>query len=102
MNQPENNLTTRREFLKHTGKFAAASTLGAAVLAESGCKTTGSKAMPAVHPGENNTIQLALVGCGGRGTGAADNALSVKDQGPIKLVALADVFERKLRTAVRG
>jgi predicted dehydrogenase len=58
--------------------------------------------IPAVHAAENNTLQLALIGCGGRGTGAAVNALSVKDQGPIKIVALADVFERKMRTAVRG
>ena len=45
-----------------------------------------------MYAGENNTIQMALVGCGGRGTGAAANALSVK-RGPVKLVAMADVFE---------
>ena len=39
---------------------------------------------------------MALVGCGGRGTGAASDALSVKN-GPIKLVAVADVFEVKLK-----
>jgi predicted dehydrogenase len=38
---------------------------------------------------------VALVGCGGRGTGAAANALATKC-GPIKLVAMADVFEEKL------
>ena len=48
-----------------------------------------------VHAAENNTIQVALVGCGGRGTGAADNALSTKN-GPIKLVAMADVFPDRL------
>ena len=52
-------------------------------------------AVPAVHAAEDNTIQVALVGCGGRGTGAAGNALSTK-QGPIKLVAMADVFEDRL------
>jgi predicted dehydrogenase len=36
-----------------------------------------------------------LVGCGGRGTGAAADALSVKN-GPIKLVAMADVFKDRL------
>ena len=46
-------------------------------------------ALPHVHAAENNTIQVALVGCGGRGTGAAINALSVKN-GPTKLVAMAD------------
>ena len=46
-------------------------------------------------PPRDNTIQVALVGCGGRGTGAAANALSTKS-GPIKLVAMADVFEDRL------
>ena len=36
------------------------------------------------------------MGCGGRGTGAAENALGVKN-GPIKLVAMADVFPRSSR-----
>ena len=51
--------------------------------------------LPHVHAAGNNTIQLALVGCGGRGTGAAVDALSVK-YGPVKLVAMADVFESRL------
>ena len=77
--------TTRRGFLKDTGRIAAASTLvGAAV--------------PHVHAGENNTIQVALVGCGGRGTGAAANALSVQN-GPTKLVAMADVFDHRLASS---
>ena len=33
--------------------------------------------IPFVHAAEDNTLQIALVGCGGRGTGAASNALSV-------------------------
>ena len=57
-------------------------------------------AVPRVHAAEDNTIQVALVGCGGRGTGAAANALSVK-QGPIKLVAMADVFENRLQEQLR-
>ncbi len=79
------NSSSRREFLKDTGRITAASTLAA------------SAAMR-VHAAESNTIQVALVGCGGRGTGAADNALSV-DNGPIKLVAMADVFESKLKNS---
>jgi predicted dehydrogenase len=55
-------------------------------------------AVPKVHAAENNTIQLALVGCGGRGTGAAGDALNSK-QGPLKLVAMADVFEQRLKTS---
>jgi len=58
----------------------------------------GRGAIPAVHAGENHTIQIALVGCGGRGTGAAANALATKS-GPIKLVAMADVFEHRLKSS---
>ncbi|TWT76649.1 Inositol 2-dehydrogenase/D-chiro-inositol 3-dehydrogenase [Planctomycetes bacterium CA13] len=75
---------SRREFFKNTGKIAAASTLVAA-------------ANSRVHAAEDNTIRVALVGCGGRGTGAALNCLEV-DNGPVKLVALADVFEQDLRS----
>ena len=74
--------SSRREFLKHTGRVAAASTLVAGVTEQ-------------LYAGESNTIQVALVGCGGRGTGAARNAFFV-DNGPVKLVAMADVFPRKL------
>ncbi len=52
-------------------------------------------AVPNVHAGEDSAIRLALVGCGGRGTGAATNALSAKTA-PTKLVAMADVFPDKL------
>ena len=54
--------------------------------------------VPAVHAGEENTIQVALIGCGGRGTGAAENALNTKS-GPIKLVAMADVFADRLASS---
>jgi predicted dehydrogenase len=74
---------TRREFLKDSSIV-----LGATALA--------GVAVPGVHAGEDNTIQIALVGCGGRGTGAATQALSTAAQGPIKLVAMADVFEDRL------
>ncbi|WP_020468261.1 Gfo/Idh/MocA family protein [Zavarzinella formosa] len=51
-----------------------------------------------VHAAESNTINIALIGCGGRGTGAAINALETK-QGPVKIVAMADVFEDNLKGA---
>ena len=46
-----------------------------------------------VHATENNTINVAVVGCGGRGRGAAVEALST--QGPTKLVATADCFAER-------
>jgi predicted dehydrogenase len=74
--------TSRREFLKNTGRIATTSALVTGVV-------------PHLYAGESNTIKVALVGCGGRGAGAASDALSVKN-GPIQLVAMADVFERRL------
>jgi predicted dehydrogenase len=79
---PSSNGTSRREFIKTTGRIAAASALA-------------SVALPHVHAASGETIQIALVGAGGRGTGAAANAL-VSKHGPVKLVAMADVFEDKL------
>src|SRR3974377_1509498 len=75
---------SRRDFMKASGMVAAAA--------------LSQTAVPLVHAGECNLIQVALVGCGGRGTGAAANALSTKS-GPIKLVAMADVFDHKLKTS---
>lgn len=73
---------SRRQFLKTSGAVAAASTLVSA-------------SHRSVHAQEDNTIRVALVGCGGRGTGATIQSLSV-DNGPIQLVALADVFENNM------
>jgi predicted dehydrogenase len=52
-------------------------------------------ALPRIHAAEDNTIRLALVGCGGRGSGAVADALS-SSTGPTKLIAMADVFEDRL------
>lgn len=80
---------TRREFIRQTGTIAAATALAGV-------------ALPRVHAASSDLIQVALIGCGGRGTGAAANALSTAQQGPIKLVALAEVFEGKLNRAVEN
>jgi predicted dehydrogenase len=52
-------------------------------------------ALPQVHAGESGTVRVALVGCGGRGTGAAKNALNSRSV-PTQLVAMADVFPNRL------
>ncbi|MEZ6047267.1 MAG: Gfo/Idh/MocA family oxidoreductase [Planctomycetaceae bacterium] len=84
MTDPSNFSSSRRDFLKNTGKIAGATAMVGASLSQAG-----------LFAGEDNTIQVALVGCGGRGSGAAADALSTTS-GPIKLVAMADVFEDKL------
>src|SRR6266404_1454932 len=83
MNESSNPLPSRREFIKTAGRFTAASALAGV-------------AIPYVHAAGSSLVQVALVGCGGRGTGAAGNALAATG-GPMKLVAMADVFENKLR-----
>ena len=55
--------------------------------------------IPAVHAAEDNTIRLALIGCGGRGTGAVKDALNVKYADPIKLHAMADLYEKPMANA---
>jgi predicted dehydrogenase len=57
--------------------------------------------LPRAYAAGDETINLALVGCGGRGSGAADQALS-SVCGPTKLVAMADVFESNLDGSLKG
>jgi predicted dehydrogenase len=85
MNETNPSLTSRRDFLKSTSKLAAVSALAGV-------------ALPPVHAAGSGTLQVALVGCGGRGTGAAAQALKTKG-GPVTLVAMADVFEGRLHSS---
>ena len=52
-------------------------------------------AAPHVHVAQDDTVRLALIGCGGRGTGAVGDAFSVQDA-KVRLVAMADIFEHRL------
>ncbi len=103
MNSPELSSPsrhTRREFLQTGGRLAAVGALAGVTL-------------PHVHAAEDNTIRLALIGCGGRGSGAVANAMSAgglvlndlsgrqaskgeQPQGPVKLVAMADIRQDRL------
>ena len=83
---PSQPRTTRRDFLKTSSQAVALTALAGAV------------ARPG-YTAEANTIKLALVGCGGRGTGATAQALST--QGPTKLVAMADVFPNRLESSFK-
>ncbi len=77
--------TDRREFIKYAGAATALSAL----------------AVPRVFAsaGADHKLQIALVGCGGRGTGAVVDALTAASY-PIKLVAMADVFQHKMDESV--
>ena len=82
MSTDKNSLPSRRQVLKATGGLTATALLPTFSFSK-------------VHPGGSDLIQVALVGSGGRGGGAAVNAISTTS-GPIKLVAMADVFEDRL------
>lgn len=76
----------RRTFLKWSGAAAAGTALAGV-------------AIPQVHAAEDNTIRLALIGCGGRGSGAARDAFEATG-GPVKLVAMADIFEKRMQNSL--
>jgi len=80
--------TSRRAFLKSTGRVAATSAFLAAV-------------SPRILAAEDNTIRVALVGCGGRGSGAAANAMATRSA-PVKLFAMADIFADRLQRSYQG
>ncbi len=79
--------TSRRDFLKTSAQAAAGAALAQAIAARS-------------YAAEDNTIKIALIGCGGRGTGAALQALSTK--GPTKLWAMADFFPERLQSSLKS
>lgn len=103
-NEPWARRASRREFLEGAGRFAAASALAGV-------------SIPHVHASEDPTIRLALIGCGGRGTGAVANALSAGGlvlgddggtkralgaAGPVRLVAMADLRRDRIEQSYRA
>ena len=77
---------SRREFLR-----TAAVAGGAAALS--------FRSLPRAHAAGNDEIKIGLVGCGGRGKGAAANACSSAEN--VKLVAVADVFKDRAEAAAQ-
>jgi predicted dehydrogenase len=78
MKTSKENLTSRRDFIKSSALIS------------------GALAAPAILPSRifaaenSDTLKIGLVGCGGRGTGAANNALKADKN--VVLTAVADVF----------
>jgi myo-inositol 2-dehydrogenase/D-chiro-inositol 1-dehydrogenase len=85
MPQQERNDHTRRDFLKASTGAAA----GAMLIPAAG-----------VYAQSSSEVKIGMIGCGGRGSGAADQALSTnKSVGPCKLIAMADAFEDRAKSA---
>ncbi|MGY8769574.1 MAG: Gfo/Idh/MocA family protein [Pirellulales bacterium] len=86
MNQNQNISDTspnRRQFMQTTASLAAASTL----------------VMPgSVHAAGSDVLKVGLIGCGGRGSGAAKQALLADKN--VKLTVMADAFEDRLQSSL--
>jgi predicted dehydrogenase len=88
MNTPSNNLTSRRDFLKTSALVGSA------------------LAAPALMPGElfarenTDTLRVGLIGCGGRGSGAASQALNADKN--VVLTALGDAFQDQLQSSLQS
>src|SRR5215472_2230290 len=88
MNESTGSPTTRREFLK-TSALAG-----------------GILAAPAILPsrvfgaGSTETLRVGLVGCGGRGTGAAGQALHA-DKNAV-LTAMGDAFDDQIQKSLQS
>lgn len=79
----QKNTLARRDFL------AAGSVLTAATLAGGGVFAAGDE-----------TIKVGLIGCGGRGSGAAKDCLNADDK--VKIVAVGDVFKDRAEGTANG
>jgi predicted dehydrogenase len=73
-------VTNRRDFLKATASTAALATA------------------PFVHAADNDTLKVGLIGCGSRGTGAAEQALTADRNA--KLWAMGDAFRDRLDSSL--
>jgi len=88
MNTPSNSLTSRRDFLKTSALVGSA------------------LAAPAFMPGElfarenTDTLRVGLIGCGGRGSGAASQALHADKN--VVLTAMGDAFEDQLQKSLQS
>ena len=90
MNTTQSSLTSRREFLKSSSTAAFAGAIAAPHFFTSSSH--------AASPGE--TLKVGLIGCGGRGTGAAAQAL--KADSNVELFAVGDVFEKALSSSIKA
>src|SRR6476469_292113 len=75
----DNTNTTRRDFLKTSTGIAVGATLAGALAVPRG-----------VHAGTSEKLRIGLIGCGGRGSAAAENALVASPENVLE--AVGDTF----------
>ncbi len=84
--------SSRRDFIKQSSLLVAG---GAAVVGSS------LNIARAAHSFGSDMIKIGLIGCGGRGTEAARQAMNTKG-GDVKLIAMADAFPDRVQGSYRG
>ncbi len=85
----DDDSANRREFMKTTAALAG------------GTFATSALALPtAAYAAGSDTLKVGLIGCGGRGTGAAKQALMADPN--VKLTAMGDVFEDRLELSLKS
>ncbi|MFM2095660.1 MAG: hypothetical protein RIS70_2784 [Planctomycetota bacterium] len=87
-NRPVQDPASRRDFLKTTGAAVVASSVAASV-----------SSARSVHAAGSDILKVGLIGCGGRGSGAASDAMRAEDN--VRLTAIADLFPDQVERSKR-
>ncbi len=80
---------SRRQFLKGSTTFAVGGALAPYILVK-----------PKLHAANSETLKVGLIGCGGRGTGAASQALNADKN--VMLTAMGDIFDDRLQGSLKS
>ena len=92
-NQESHQNETRRDFLK------VGSTVAASAVAVNALATSKLSLAKSAHAAGSDTVKIGLVGCGGRGAGAAIEAMNTTS-GNVELVAMGDVFADRMESTL--
>lgn len=76
---------SRREFLTTSAAAVSGATIGSLAISRG------------AHAAGSDSLKVGLIGCGGRGSGAAAQALGA--DADAKLIAMADIFEDRLKAS---
>jgi myo-inositol 2-dehydrogenase/D-chiro-inositol 1-dehydrogenase len=85
---------SRREFMKTSSLLVATGAVAGSVAGQLNIAR-------AAHAYGSDTIKIGLIGCGGRGTGAAVEAMNTTG-GEVKLIAMADAFADRIQASFRS
>src|SRR5881394_4672504 len=87
MSKTSNSSPSRRELIKTTA-IATAAAVAAPLIVPRSVRAAGT-----------DVLKVGLIGCGGRGTGAAEQALNADPN--VKLVAMGDAFPDRLQSSLK-